>query len=511
LLQAGGGPDRRTRELATVRSPLTPITWLGWVLLATAGGALYALAFPPHELPGAAALMLVPLFVAAARLAPARAALAGLAWSVVATLCVGSWLPATIARFFEIPLAAGGLALAGIALATVGIPSAALCAWIAWSARAGAAGPLAMGAAFGLAEFARANGWPPLPWAILGTGTLPESLRQAADSTGAHGLSILVAAVNAALAAACVPRLRTRRSALEALAVAGLCAAALAHGRAQLAREFGDGAPLSVAVVQPGYAPGHTERARAERVALTGRALELTRALHGRHDLVVWPEHATPAYLRERTPEAETVLALSRELDGDLLLGGPHWRFAEPEPRYFTSAFLLHAGEIHGRHDKTHLVPVAEARYQPGERPRALGGTRARVGALVCAELAFPSVARELARDGAEILANPSNDAWLAPVASEHLLRVASLRAIEVRRPLLRATPTGVSAVIDAHGAVVQRSRSGAPQVLEASLRGSHARTLVQRFGDWPVGLALAIVVGSSLHALLLRPRRNHA
>jgi len=129
----------------------------------------------------------------------------------------------------------------------------------------------------------------------------------------------------------------------------------------------------------------------------------------------------------------------------------------------------------------------------------------------VCAELAFPSVARELARDGAEILANPSNDAWLAPVAAEHLLRVARLRAIENRRPLLRATPTGVSAVIDAHGAVVARSRFGAAQVLEASVRGSRAATLVQRFGDWPVGLALVVVTGSTLHALLVRRRRTHA
>jgi apolipoprotein N-acyltransferase len=487
-------------------------TTLALVLLAAAGGGLYALAFPPHDLPGAAVLMLVPLFVAAARLAPSRAAVAGLAWSVVATLCVGSWLPETIARFFELPLAAGWLALAGIALATVGVPSAALCAWISWAVRAGAAGPLALGAAFGLAEVARANGWPPLPWAILGTGALPERFVQAADAVGAHGLSILVAAANAALAALFVPRLRTRRAALEALALAGLCAACFAHGRARLLHEFGDGPPLSVAVVQPGFAPGHAERDRAERALFTGRALELTRAVRDRgHDLVVWPEHATPAYLRERTPEAETVRALSRELAGDLLLGAPHWRFAGPEPRYFTSAFLLHAGEIEGRHDKTRLVPVAEARYQPGGRPHALAGSRARVGALVCAELAFPSVARELARDGAEILANPSNDAWLAPVAAEHLLRVARLRAIETRRPLLRATPTGVSAVIDAHGGVAVRSRFGAAQVLEASVRGSRATTLVQRFGDWPVGLALVTVTGTTLHALLLRRRRTHA
>jgi apolipoprotein N-acyltransferase len=479
------------------------------VLLAAASGGAYSLAFPPHDLAGVAGVALVPLFAAAACLAPLRAAGAGLAWSVVATLCVGAWLPGTIARFFEIPSALGWLALAGLALATVGGPLAALCAWISWSARAGVAGPLALGAAFGLTEIARAGGWPPLPWAFLGAGALPEPFVQAADAVGVNGLSILAAGANAALAALFVPRLRTRRAALETIALAALVALCVAHGRSQLERRFADGPLLSVAAVQPGLAPG----AGRAGVVLQERALELTRSVQDRrHDLVVWPEHALDAYLRERTPASETVRALSRDLDGDLLLGGPHWRFAEPEPRYFTSAFLLHHGEIHGRHDKTRLVPVAEARYEPGGRPRVLAGSRARVGAFVCAELVFPSVARELARGGAEILANPSNDAWLAPVASEHLLRLARLRAIENRRPLVRATPTGVSALIDAHGAVLARSGFGSAQVLEAPLRGSRATTLVQRLGDWPAWGALALVALTTLQATLAhRSRRNHA
>jgi apolipoprotein N-acyltransferase len=65
--------------------------------------------------------------------------------------------------------------------------------------------------------------------------------------------------------------------------------------------------------------------------------------------------------------------------------------------------------------------------------------------------------------------------------------------------------------VIDAHGAVVARSDFGTAQVLEAPVRGSRAPTLVQRLGDWPGGLALALVAGSTLHALLVRHRRNHA
>jgi apolipoprotein N-acyltransferase len=246
-------------------------------------------------------------------------------------------------------------------------------------------------------------------------------------------------------------------------------------------------------------APEAPETARRHAVAL-----EETRALVGGGlDLVVWPEHAVGFYLRERTPEREALLALSRALPADLLLGGPHYRYAEPEPRYFASAFLLGHGELRGRHDKTRLVPLAEVAYAEGERLVPLAGDHARVGALVCAELLFPGVARELARGGAEILANPSNDAWLAPVASEHLLRVARLRAIENRRPLVRATPTGVSAVIDAHGVVRSRTGFGSAQVLEAPLRASRATTLVQRFGDWPAWGGLGLVALTTLQGTL--------
>lgn len=83
-----------------------------------------------------------------------------------------------------------------------------------------------------------------------------------------------------------------------------------------------------------------------------------------------------------------------------------------------------------------------------------LPGARARLGAFLCAELLDASVARALVRDGAELLVNPANDSWVSPAASAHLLQIAALRAIENRRALVRATSTGFSAVIDAHGAV---------------------------------------------------------
>jgi apolipoprotein N-acyltransferase len=486
--------------------PSTPGSTRSLLALAGAGGGAYALAFPPFDLPGAAWVALVPLFAAAALLPPGRAAAAGGAWALAATLAVAAWLPDTLLRLFGLPASLGWLALAGVAVAPVGLAMAGLGAWTSWAARRGRAGPLALGAAFAVAELARAHAWPPTPWALLGASALPDALLQSADLVGGFGLGLLVAGCNAALACALVPALRSRRAAREALAL-GLLAAALAAYGARRGGAPDEGPRLRVAVVQPGAAATRDPAPPAETLALT-------RALRDRGlDLIVWPENALGGYLREPTPGAQAVLALSRELPGELLLGGAHYRYAEPEPRYYASAFLLRGGALVARHDKTRLVPFAEAGYAAGERVRALAGERAAVGALVCAELLFPSVARELARGGAELLANPSNDAWLAPAASAHLLRVARLRAIENRRALLRSTPTGVSAVIDDRGRTVARTDSGAPAVLEAAVRASRSVTLTQRLGDWPAVLAVLGVAGATFRGRrgAPLPRRSHA
>ena len=81
-------------------------------------------------------------------------------------------------------------------------------------------------------------------------------------------------------------------------------------------------------------------------------------------------------------------------------------------------------------------------------------------------EALHPEIARELARAGAELLANPANDYWFGarePQAEQ--LASAAFRAIENRRYLVRATSTGISAVIDPQGRVVAQSRGAGPGV----------------------------------------------
>jgi apolipoprotein N-acyltransferase len=126
----------------------------------------------------------------------------------------------------------------------------------------------------------------------------------------------------------------------------------------------------------------------------------------------------------------------------------------------------------------------------------------AKVGAFLCGESLYPDVARSLVRDGADLLANPSIDTWLqVPAPARGLLLVTAFRAIENRRSIVRATPTGYSAVIDPWGRVQALSRFGGSDLLVASVPRSTRRTLYQRSGDVACFTALAAVVWHSFRA----------
>jgi apolipoprotein N-acyltransferase len=131
-----------------------------------------------------------------------------------------------------------------------------------------------------------------------------------------------------------------------------------------------------------------------------------------------------------------------------------------------------------------------------------------RVGAFLCLESMFPQDVRAVAQAGAEVLANLSNDSWFGqPGAMRQQLDSAALRAVENRRYLVRAASTGYSAVVDPHGRIVAQSGRDAPQILQATVRGSRARTPYQRCGD---AFAWAVIAGVGVTMLRQRSHRRH-
>jgi apolipoprotein N-acyltransferase len=182
------------------------------------------------------------------------------------------------------------------------------------------------------------------------------------------------------------------------------------------------------------------------------------------------------------------------------------------------SVFVLGGGgKMVGRYDKAHLVPYGEylpmrpllsaiglsrlapgdIDFNPGPGPRTvtLPGW-GKVGFQLCYEIVFSGEVVDR-RTRPDFIFNPSNDAWFGRWGPPQHLAQARLRAAEEGIPVIRSTPTGISAVIDANGAIVKALPWRTAGVIDASLPPAAPPTLFARFGNLiPLLLGFALLIG---------------
>jgi apolipoprotein N-acyltransferase len=408
----------------------------------------------------------------------------------------------------------------------------------------GAVGVLVFAGCLSGFEWLRGHVLTGFPWDLPGetwrAGSAPS---QAAALVGAYGLSWITVAIAAAPAVLAGPA--GRRSKAVALALAGLALAGLyGFGLARLSSSATPTAAAPVVrVVQANI--DQKDKWRAENLgSIFQTYLDLsTRPAGAPPAIVIWPEGALPAVIDELiAPGSPYAFRLRNAVaPGQTLLMGANRaeRSADGETRYFNSLVAFRREteglRVTGVYDKHHLVPFGE--YMPAasfaakvgfrslvhmpddfsagpvSRPLAPWGAPA-VQVLICYEALFPGVTHEgAARAGlrpAWIL-NVSNDAWFGQGSGplQHL-NIASYRAIEEGLPIVRATPTGVSAVIDAYGRISPGARLGlgAFGVIDAPLPPSLRPTLYSRIGDLGLG-CLLLLSGLAAGAYRIRPRLN--
>lgn len=485
---------------------------------AVLAGVLYAAAQPGFGLWPLAPICLLPLLLAWRGATLHRRLLLGWLAGTTATALATAAAGATGAeRYFGL---AGPAALAA-SLAVGQLFGAA--SFVLFALLAGdpaRRGPLAAAArsasALAAAELARGTLLTGFPWLLLAYALLPApSLAQLASALGAVGVSLLLALANAALAEL-VARGRSERQRVRA----GLCAAGALLLLAAPG-SFGATSGGSVRGAAGGSAPGALRwllvqhAPAAERRSAPAEALEAVASLRaltrGRpdFDVALWSENALPALL----PENAHLLRGALPEDGReraLLLGAPRSDPARPGTLH-TSAFLTdREGRVVAVHDKVKLLPFAEyapwpfapgafgiGAAAPGEAPRVLPWRGGAFGPLICYEVLFAGLARRLASEGAGVLVNLSNDAWFGDTgAAEQHLAASMYRAIETRRPLLRATHTGITAAVDARGNVVARLPVDVPGTLAVDVAPGRGTTPYVRFGDAPLGALLLAGLG---------------
>ena len=129
------------------------------------------------------------------------------------------------------------------------------------------------------------------------------------------------------------------------------------------------------------------------------------------------------------------------------------------------------------------------------------------LGVVVCNEAIYPDDAATRAREGAEVLTNLSNDSWVeGSEFAENQLRIATLRAIEQRRYLVRASTSGPSAIVEPTGRIATRSEPHTLAVLTGEIRPRNDVSTYGRFGDAFAGTCLAVTL-----AALAATRRRRA
>jgi apolipoprotein N-acyltransferase len=225
-----------------------------------------------------------------------------------------------------------------------------------------------------------------------------------------------------------------------------------------------------------------------------------------------------------------SLIRMASARNGDVLLGLFTAEPPEPgsdEPRYYNTVVVLGDSDLQF-YRKNHLVPFGETiplkpiigwfvrtvlhipladQARGGAQQPALRVAGQRVAVNICYEDAFGAELIHGARE-AHLLVNVTNDAWYGrSIAAEQHNQIAAMRALELGRPMLRATNTGITSAIDEQGREMARLPWFESGVLEVSVAGRDGETPYLRFGDVPM-LALALLF-AAVPALANRLRRR--
>jgi len=342
-------------------------------------------------------------------------------------------------------------------------------------------------------------------WLGLGYSQVDSPLAGFAPVGGTYGVSFVTALCAGLLVVVVTGSGKAR--------LAGGVALVLAFGLGQLLKQMNwtspQGAPLKVALLQ-GNIPQDL-KFQADRYAATLAIYKrLVEASEGQ--LIVLPETAIPRFLDAVDPGyLRDIARIAVERRADVLIGVP---IRDPDGRYFNSVISVGTSPSQ-RYDKSHLVPFGEF-VPPGfswivktfaipltdfslgpENPKPLALAGQLVAPNICWEDAFgEEIIRQLPQ--ATLLANVSNVAWFGDsLAPAQHLQISRMRALETGRTMLRATNTGVTAIIDPRGRVVARLPQFTEGILTGEVQGYVGASPYIKSGNTPIVLVCVVLLGA--------------
>jgi apolipoprotein N-acyltransferase len=335
------------------------------------------------------------------------------------------------------------------------------------------------------------------PWLEVGVSQIDGPLAGFTPVIGTIGVSLLVAMLAGLLA--CAAR-SSKLSPVLLVALIGLGGATLSdHNWVK-----DNGKDITVTIIQ-GNIPQEIKWDREQLMKTLALYQQLTEQTWS-SDLVVWPENAaTVFYHQAKAFYLEPLAELARANNTDILLGLPY--MDQSTKRYFNSMMSL--GEHEAFYHKSHLVPFGDyvpmawlrglidffnlpmSSFEPGPAKQPLLNVAGHpVGLSICYEDVFSNEVRQTLPD-AHFLVNATNNAWYGDSFAPHQhLQISQNRALEMGRPIIRATTNGISALIDQYGQLQAQTAQFEQAVLTGKIQPKQGETPYVRYGAWPVWIS---------------------
>ncbi|MDP3842377.1 MAG: apolipoprotein N-acyltransferase [Oxalobacteraceae bacterium] len=487
------------------------------LLLALLAGALNILAFAPFGLWPLQILSLTVVLALALRAGNVRrSALVGWAYGFGWTVCGVYWLYISMHDFggMAAPIAALAVILLALFLGAYAALAFGLSAWLRrrWQAAPTAVALLVFPALWTLAEWLRGWVFTGLPWVSSGYAHTASPLAGYAPLLGVYGLAWI-----SALIAGCLSLFPVRKTPL-ALALLLLAAG---PGLKTIDWTSPAGQPITVRLLQ-GNVAQEMKFAREQISASLTLYRDLISAAPA--DLIATPETAIPLFSQQLPPDYLPQLAAFAQRSGShLAIGIP----VSDDSRYYANSVIGIAPNLAAapyRYDKHHLVPFGEFiptgfrwfvdlmhiplgdfSSGPAVQPPFAVKDQWLLPNICYEDLFGEEIAGQLAASHfagapvATMLLNVSNIAWFGDtIALPQHLQISQMRALETGRPMLRATNTGTTAVIDPQGVVTAQLQPYRRGTLAATVQGMQGMTPYILAGNAAILLlaALALLAG---------------
>jgi apolipoprotein N-acyltransferase len=347
-----------------------------------------------------------------------------------------------------------------------------------------------------------------MPWLLSGYALTDTPMAQLAAVFGVYGLGTLVVISAGCFAQAALKGGDRRR--MSAIGTA-LVAVPMAVGWALPATRWtAPHAEITAVAVQSNVRQADKWAARNVQPTLDFYARQARQ--HSEPDLMLWPEAALTVRPQRIPNWLGDLDALGKQREQAIITG----IVTEEDGRFYNA--LLGFGESEGEYRKQHLVPFGEylpfeqqlrglieffslpmSTLTPAPEPQSpllwqRNGQSYRLAPVICYEAAYPGLVRQLARNS-DLMILVSNDAWFGDSLAPHQhLQITRMRAIENSRAAVRATQNGISALIDADGRLLQRSRQFEVAAISGEVTLRQGMTPYQRWGG-PYWVVLPLVV----------------